>query len=221
MMHILLTHHFPLATTAGGRHCRLLAAGLASLGHQVRVLLAADAPQPEESFGQRVVLCRPGDPDADLPFPLPGFTAQSPAGLAFADLTAAQLAEFREQLRHHLDIEVAEFDPHIIHAQHLWLEGQLALETGVPYVVTAGAAALDTYAADPRYHSLVDQAAENAGRIVVADQAIGRRVAAMFEGAQERILVLPPLTHPASAHDVEPWLAAYRDVYRQRFGREP
>jgi hypothetical protein len=177
--------------------------------------------QPGESFPLRAVICRADDPQADLPFALPGFTAATPAGVLFADLTDEQLAAYREELRRQIDIEVAHFDPHVMHSQHVWIEGQLALETGVPYVLTAWGPELACAAADPRYRTLAEQAAENASRIVVGHASLGNQLAATFESISERVLVVPEIAdhHGTSASDR--MADIYRAVFQQRFGSPP
>ncbi len=171
-------------------------------------------------FRKGVLLCGPEDPSAQFPLALPWFDAGSPGVVPFNHLTEDQLTAYRQEYRAQLDLEVADFDPQIIHAQHVWLEGQLALETGVPYVLTAWEPELEPWAADPRFRNLAEQAAENASRILVASEALGRRVADHFEGTAERLIVVPQLaTDPAAA---APVLAGiYREAFQERFGKTP
>jgi glycogen(starch) synthase len=220
-MRVLLTDHFVPATSASDRYGRLLAGGLHRAGHDVRMLVVADRPQPAEPFSQRVVVCRANDPTADLPFGLPSFQADSPAALSYLDLSTDQLAAYREELRRQLDLEVAEFDPQIIHVQHIWIEGQLALETGVPYVLTGWEPELECRAADPRYRDLVDQAAENASRIVVASESLAGQIAAKFESIADRIVVVPEIVAKEGYGASDVLAGIYRDAFQQRFGRTP
>ncbi len=220
-MRVLLTDHFVPATSASDRYGRWLASGLQRAGHNVRMLVVADRPQPAEPFPQRVVVCRAKDPTADLPFSLPSFETDSSAGISFLDLSTDQLAAYREELRRQLDIEVAEFDPQIIHAQHIWIEGQLALETGVPYVLTGWGPELEFWAADPRYRDLIDQAAENASRIVVASESLASQIAAKFESIAERIVVVPEIAATDGFGASGILAGIYRDAFQERFGRSP
>ena len=99
----------------------------------------------------------------------------APAG-RFASLNDDQVTAYRSEFRKHLDQEVSQFDPHIIHVQHLWVQAELALETGVPYVVSAYAEDFAAYDADPRYRALADQAAENASRIFITDPLLRKPI---------------------------------------------
>lgn len=218
-MRVLLTAHFPPVATAAEQHCRQLAAGLLERGHDVRLLVATDRPLAGEPCPIRVVLCRPGDPQADLPFPLPSFAAGSFPGTTFGELSSQQLADYREHFRQQLDQEIVDFDPQLLHAQHIWLEGQLALESGVPYVLTAWDEELDWWP-DPRYYSLVEQTAENASRIVVATEALAERIASRAEALKERLVVVEEVAS-SDPHAIGRRMEElYRAAFRERFDRE-
>jgi hypothetical protein len=111
---------------------------------------------------------------------------------------------------------MAEFDPQMIHAQYVWLGGQLALESGAPYVLTAWGPEFDCAAADERYQPLLDQAAENASRILAVDQALARRLAARYESVADRVVCAPPSQFERGAERDLP--ALYAAVLRERFG---
>ena len=156
-----------------------------------------DGRQTGEPFPVDRVTCSASDSTAELHFPLPRFDVADGAtdGVAFSQLSDGQLSEYRENLRRRLDGQIDRFNPHVLHAQHVWLEGQLALETGVPYVLNAWHDELAGPAADARFQDLVAQAAENANRILVPDEAVRSRVAAAFDGAADRTMIMPRKLH--------------------------
>ena len=162
----------------------------------------------------RRIICRALDPMADLPFDVPCFASEPLGSQTFEGLSNQQLADYREKFRRLLDREVEDFDPHLIHAQHIWVQGQLALETGVSYLLTAWGAELESYDADPRYRALADQAAENAGKILVHDEAIRQRVLDLFEDVADRTIVLPGVSPEALGR-------IYASTFEARFGRAP
>jgi hypothetical protein len=95
----------------------------------------------------------------------------------------------------------------------------------VPYVLNAWGVELDEGRADERYRTLAAQAAENAGRILVADPALAQQVVELFEIAPERTLVMPPEwtpsdagNSPASGQRGASLAALYQTVYDERFG---
>lgn len=81
-------------------------------------------------------------------------------------MDGAAIGAFRDRLRRQLDQAVAEFDPHLIHAEGLTFWGQLASETGVPYVATLVAEDLE-HTEGSRLRELAEQGAENARCVLV------------------------------------------------------
>lgn len=225
-MRILFLHHFPLQHSPVGRLVEHWVHALAVAGHEPR-LLVMDENRGGGADAVARVVCRQGDPTADLPFEIPYFSSEALAGkTSFAALADRQLADYRDELRRHLDREIDRFDPQVIHAQHIWVQGQLALESGVPYLLNAWGPELIERAADPRYRALADQAAENAGRILVPDEALLREVTETFEAVDERTLIMPTELHlrgsspsaAAQATASDGLLRLYQDVLRERFG---
>ena len=156
-MRVLVTHHFPFDACASGRYSHELAASLLAAGHEVRCLIVDAVGNGSEPFPVRRMVCRALDPLADLPFDVPCFASEPLGSQTFEGLSSQQLADYREKFRRLLDREVEDFDPHLIHAQHIWVQGQLALETGVSYLLTAWGAELASYEADPRYRGWVSK----------------------------------------------------------------
>ncbi|HEV3138246.1 MAG TPA: glycosyltransferase [Pirellulales bacterium] len=232
-MRILFMHHFPLRHSQAGPWVQRWRLALAAAGHESRGLVVdSDANKgSSESKGDALdsvrITCRPGDPAADLPFEMPCFSAPPPVttSLTFAALSDPQLAQYRERTRRCLDALIETFDPHVIHAQHIWVQGQLALETGVPYLLNAWGPELIDYSSDERYRRLADQAAENAGRILVPNPTLLEQVVTMFDAVAERSQVMPPglhLSESASAAEqvqaAAELLALYQNVLAERFG---
>jgi glycosyl transferase family 4 len=226
-MRILLMNHASLAQSEGGRLVRKWALALAAAGHDLRILLVDDGPATDDGtegvLVERVV-CRPGDAAADLPFDLPRFFAagDTHGQRGFSALSDQELTQYRDRLRRRLDSLIDRFDPHVLHIQHIWVLGQLSLESGVPYVLNAWPDELLEYDRDPRYRALADQAAENAGRILVPDEAMQRQVAERFESAADRLLIMPnelvrDSTEQAKTSDS--LLVVYQAVLDERFGR--
>jgi hypothetical protein len=216
-MRILITHPFPLDDCPAGDPVRTLAAALRAAAHDVHLLLVAGSDSAtDESLVVQRVTCRSGDPAADLDFDVPRFESDSSGGQTFAAMSEDQLARYREVVRKKLDHEVDAFNPQVIQVEYVWLLGQLVLETGVPYVARAWGPELTSCLGMPRMRGLAQQAAENAGRIIVADRAQADAVRTAFDIAADRIAVLPTSTVSA-----EPFVQLYRTVLEERFGKPP
>lgn len=171
---------------------RRLAAGLRAAGHTVRCLRA-----------DGVTADLPGFDDADR--------------RSFDQLADEEISAYRETFRQRLDADVVDFDPQIIHTQHVWIQGHLALETGVPYILTARGPELRTYLRDPRYRRYADEAVAGAARILTAAPAVRDEVARLFPHADERLTLLPEPGENGPA-----WATALTAVYEavllERFG---
>ncbi len=227
-MRILFLHHFPLERSAVGRSVGQWMLALETAGHETRALVLDRQTDESPASRLRTVVCCKDDPTADLHFDVPLFSSESSAenSLTFLTLGDDQLASYRDRIRRHLDAEIDRFDPHVIHAQHIWIQGQLALETGVPYVLSAWGPELVEYAKDPRYRMLADQAAENAGRILAAHHTVLEEVASTFEGLAGRVSVMgaelrldSPAVTPAMQSEASRQLVAiYEAVLKERFG---
>jgi hypothetical protein len=228
-MRVLFLHHFPLEQSEAGQLVQQWSRALMAAGHEIRCLVVDEQRRGSESFAIERVVCRAGDAAADLPFAIPQFSTLAREGrdLKFSALSDHQLSKYRDQLRRRIDGQIERFDPHVIHAQHIWVLGQLALETGVPYVLNASAHELADYAHDDRYRILADQAAENAGRILATSEAVLRRVVATFELAADRASLMPPELNPGSStlsdgadtRAADRLAAIYQQVLDQRFGK--
>ncbi|REK19193.1 MAG: hypothetical protein DWQ37_02020 [Planctomycetota bacterium] len=225
-MRILLTHHFPLQQSPAGWLVWQWALALQAAGDEVRVLVADDAHRFGEPLQVDRVVCGT-DPNADLRFDLPRFSTDAEAsGTTFASLSGGELADYRERLRRRLDAIILRFDPHVIHAQHVWLLGQLALESGAPYVLSAWHPELDDSRASDLLASLAEQAAENASRILVPDESTRQRVEERFPTVHERTVVMPPelvLSEPDASDESRqaaavPLRSIYEAVLMERFG---
>lgn len=213
-MRILLADHFPLQVGAVRSPLAELAQGLVAAGHEVQALVVGRGEQQDVGFPVHQVECREGDIDADLPFEPPQWES-GPACSGFSALSDQQLSDYRQALRHWIDLLVERFNPDIIHVEHVWLGAQLALETGAPYVIMARAEELAEYESDVRCRQLAAQAAENAGRIFVADSGLQARVLETFEHVEPQTVVVLPQDKTALPLIVE----HYGRVLAERFGR--
>ena len=226
-MRILFVHHFPLDELPVGPWVDRWAQVLVAEGHEVRALVVDERRRAGDRIRVRRVVCSGVEAAADLPYALPRFGSLPPAGgqMTFVGLSDDKIVAYRDALRHHLDAEVDGFDPHVIHAQYIWIAGQLALETGVPYVLNAWGPELLDCAADPRYRRWADQAAENAGQILVPDRPLLEQISVMFETQPGALSVMagdllldPPASSPvAEAKASAQLIALYERARGSRF----
>ena len=190
-MRILLTNHFPFHGSGTGTSTFDLATGLRAAGHDVRCLIVDREREGTEEFPVRRVVCNGDLPGADIPFDLPSFTTHPKSHRTFFEMSDDELALYRDVLREAIDDEVTKFDPQIIHCQHIWIQGSLVLETGVPYVLSAQEINLLAYRQEPRYQLLAAQGAENAGRILADSDWMVSEVCSVYDLDPERVAKIP------------------------------
>ena len=211
--------YHPSIPPRGGRERRpgsRVGPALVAAGHDVHLLIV-DREQPvgSEELPVRRVACRAGDPAANLAFDVPYFESETRGQQTFAGLSADQLARYRRSCARELDAEVDGFDPDVIHVEHVWVLGQLVLETGVPYVSRAWGPELASCRMRRELHALAQQAAEKRGGSScpmrrwprgVADARCCRRADLFWHRAE----------HPATAYS-----GIYRTVLKSvwRYGR--
>jgi hypothetical protein len=195
-MRVLLTSHLALDEAPAGRFVAELAAQLIILGHEALVLVDHWVQDTDELKATR----KSASPFESCP-----------------DLTDDALVDLRQILRNDFDEAVNAFDPHIVHAQHVWLHGHLALEAGVPYVLTAWGDELAAVEQDVRFRRFAQEAAENAGRVFVDSPALERKVINVF-GAMDGHVVVACQRDRVTPDCAKTLAAAYRDVLIARFG---
>lgn len=143
-MRILMINHFPLEGSGSGTYTKNLATQLVKLGHEVCVILpenTIDIPLYEGVRLHPVYFTNPDDPyatdESALPFNFPCFTTHPLSVVAFADLLEAETEAYLRAFKEAIDEEVRTFAPDIIHGQHVWALPSLAVDSGVPLVLTA------------------------------------------------------------------------------------
>ncbi|MCS7304036.1 MAG: glycosyltransferase [Thermoguttaceae bacterium] len=195
-LRVLLTSHDPMGQGLGGQEVVRLARALKRCGYQLRVLLADTTHQKTEwenqaDFSVRRLICRPQDPTADLPMPLPCFDP-GPEQIDFQQLSPTQWQCYQEQFRQALHLELQTFDPQVIHCQYAWIHAGLAMETGLPYVVSVWGPELEAAEQDSQFQRLVEQSTVGAARLLVPDPAVAYRLPPEARRPPGRV-VLPPL----------------------------
>ena len=190
LMRILFLHHFPRARIGVGRLARALGRGARRAGHEARLARRRATRGGTESLPVARVVCDPLDATADLTFDLPRLPGQRRRrvhSVSSAHRRAAQRVPRRAAAA--LDAHIDRFDPHVLHAHHVWVFGQLCTRDWralrAECVGTGTGRRERTCAA----FALAEQAAANAGRILVPDEQTRAEVAATFETEPGRTVV--------------------------------
>ena len=220
-MRILFTSHEPLDGPVSGCFVESAARGLASIGHQVRILAVDDEPAEEPEPSVRRIVCHASDRRAPFPHAMPTFHPNG-RSTSFAALSDRQLSDYRDLLRAEFDRELDLYDPCIVHVQHVWLFGHLALEAGVPYVLSAHSHEFEVAKTDARFRRYMQETAENACRILTHGTAASQ-VAELVGELEGRVVpfALPPAETLSKQRWWESLPAMYQASLVERFGKLP
>nr|MDA3814448.1 glycosyltransferase family 4 protein [Candidatus Cloacimonadota bacterium] len=86
---------------------------------------------------------------------------------------------------------VTDFQPDIIHAQHLWVTPYAALKSGVPYVVTVHGTDLMGFKQDKRYHKYALEGANNAAKIITISRQVHNDTLKIYKLPEEKLKLNP------------------------------
>lgn len=142
-MKVLLINHFPLAGSGSGTYTKNLAVQLVEQGHEVTILFPENTENYEDIPGVRlrIVFFTPEDgspaPGGALPFNFPCFTTHPRSTKTFGELTREEFSEYIDAFKSKLQEEIDRNRPDVIHGQHVWILSSLAVDSGIPLVLTA------------------------------------------------------------------------------------
>ena len=192
-MNVLMINHFPLDGSGSGTYTRNIAVHLQKKGHKVCIIMPentkAFSPVPDVSLVP-VYFQHAEEIEGMLPFNFPCFTTHPRSTMTFADLDEKQLDMYLSAFRKAVKQAVQEFKPDIIHGQHIWLLSWLAIETGVPYVVTAHGTDLMGYKKWERFRKYADETAQGAKRIITISNDNNDLVGELFPTCAEKAIFM-------------------------------
>ena len=173
-MKVLMINHFPLEGSGSGTYTKNLATQLAKLGHEVCIILPENTTSFPNYAGVRLhpvyfTDTRVAEPESipgALPFNFPCFTTHPVSTTAFDDLDEQQTEAYLAAFRSAIEQEVADYQPDIIHGQHVWALPSLAVDCGVPLVLTAHGTDLMGYDKWPEMRHYAATAIEAAAKVI-------------------------------------------------------
>ncbi|MGO1651361.1 glycosyltransferase family 4 protein, partial [Senegalia sp. (in: firmicutes)] len=180
-MKILLINHFPLEGSGSGVYTRNLAIELTKRGNKVRVIFPENEKPREEIFEQSPIYFKgQNSVNWDLDYDFPCFTSHPRSINTYYDLNEGQMKDYIDVFVKRVKEEVDDFNPDMIHAQHLWIAPYAASKTNVPYVVTAHGTDLKGFKKDERYHKFAIEGARNASKIITISKQVDREVKELY-----------------------------------------
>lgn len=193
-MRILLTNHFPLEGSGSGIYTQNVARELTKKGHQARVVAPGHEEQAGFPFAVHTILFTPAgnleDDRRRLPFNFPCFTTHPLSKTTYGDLSSEQRRAYIDAFCNVTAELVSSWRPDAIHAQHLWVSGYAAHQTGVPYVSTAHGTDLMGMRKYEAWRGIAIEGAEYASAIIAISKQVAEDTSRLYGIGPERIRLI-------------------------------
>jgi glycosyltransferase involved in cell wall biosynthesis len=193
-MRVLLPNHFPLEGSGSGIYTQNVAREITNKGHEALAITPAHNEQEGFPFEVHTILFAPdGTEDISgrrLPFNFPCFTTHPLSTTTFADLDDGQRHAYVQAFQAAIDSAVREWNPDVIHAQHLWVTSYAAHNTGVPYVVTAHGTDLMGFRKYEAWKELALEGTQHAHAIIAISRQVARDTMKLYAIPEERVHIV-------------------------------
>lgn len=190
-MRILMPNHFPLQGSGSGIYTLNVAQELVKMGHDVLVIVPEHQVIPEDRypFPVEVILFDNGDSsnNAEVGYNFPCFTTHPRSTQTFYNLTDAQLNDYVNLWRSHINSAVRSFNADIVHAHHVWITSFVASEIGIPYTISVHGTDLMGYRKGPRYREMALIAAQNAHSLITISNQVTSDAITTYNVAEEKV----------------------------------
>ena len=193
-MRVLLPNHFPLEGSGSGIYTQNVAREITNKGHEALVITPAHDEQEGFPFEVRTILfTADGAEDISerrLPFNFPCFTTHPLSTTTFADLDDDQRQAYVQAFQAAIDAAVLDWNPDLIHAQHMWVTGYAALMAKMPYVITAHGTDLMGFRKYEAWKELALEGTQHAHAIIAISRQVARDTMKLYKIPEERVHIV-------------------------------
>lgn len=196
-MKVLMVNHFPLEGSGSGTYTKNIAAHLTKQGHEVCAVFPENSPSADIP-GVRLIPVMFSAKGAKrrtkkeyLPFNFPCFTTHPRSTTTFADLSSEEFAQYLAAFDAAIHKAVMEFQPDIIHAQHIWCLSWLAVKHHIPTVVTTHGTDLMGCVKWPGFRGFAEETVKHCTKIIAISSSNRDAVLENFPEACAKISLLP------------------------------
>jgi len=190
-MRVLLINHFPLEGSGSGIYTQNVADVLLKLGHEVMVIAPDHKQVTNKDFLVRSIIFSNGvNKNFHLPFNFPCFTTHPFSNTTFYELTDTQISDYTNTFLDFIYKAKEDFNPDIIHAQHLWVSSYCALKTGIPFVTTCHGTDLIGFRKGKRYRNMTIDAVKSASFIIAISNQVKKDILNLFDISDKKIKVI-------------------------------
>ncbi|MEA1977210.1 MAG: glycosyltransferase, partial [Chloroflexota bacterium] len=108
----------------------------------------------------------------------------------FGDLDEDQSQAYVQAFQAAIDAAVLDWNPDLIHAQHLWVTGYAAHKAEVPYVVTAHGTDLMGFRKYEAWTEMALQGAQHAQTVIAISKQVARDAIELYDIPEERVRIV-------------------------------
>ena len=194
LMRILIPNHFPLEGSGSGIYTQNIAREITRKGHKALAITPAHDMQRGYPFEVRSILFTPEDADYEseprLPFNFPCFTTHPLSTATFGDFDDDQRQAYVQAFQAAIDTAVLDWNPDLIHAQHMWVTGYAAHKAEMPYVVTAHGTDLMGFRKYENWKAMALEGVQHAHTVIAISKQVARDAIELYAIPEERVQIV-------------------------------
>lgn len=192
-MKILLINHFPLQGSGSGVYVANIAKSLIKKGHEACIISPENTSYFSDLKGIKlhpVFFKYKEEIEGQIDFNFACIDPHPRSSLLFGDMTDSQLQQYKDAFRKAIEEEILEFKPDVIHAQHIWIISNVALNYNIPVVVTCHGSDIMGYEAWPQFHRIVHEVADKCKRIIAISNNSKDVITNIFKESKEKVVTI-------------------------------
>lgn len=192
-MKILLINHFPLQGSGSGVYVANIAKSLIKKGHEACIISPENTSDFSNLKGIKlhpVFFKHKEEIEGQLDFNFGCIDPHPRSSLLFGDMTDLQLQQYKDAFRKAIEEEILEFKPDVIHAQHIWIISNVALNYNIPVVVTCHGSDIMGYEAWPKFHKIMYEVADKCKRIIAISNNSKDVITNIFKENKEKVVTI-------------------------------
>lgn len=192
-MRILLVNHFPLQGSGSGVYIANIAKSLEKKGHKTCII----TPENTSIFSDikniklhPVFFKHKEEIENQQDFNFACFDPHPRSSLLFAEMTDEQINKYENAFREAIRLEIEEFKPDIIHAQHIWIISSIAAEFAIPIVITSHGSDIMGYEEWEKFHHYAHNATNKCKKIIAISNHNRDVIANIFRENDGKIVTI-------------------------------
>lgn len=192
-MKVLLINHFPLAGSGSGVYVKNIAKQLVKMGHEVCVIIPENTTkiiQIDKVKIHPVYFKREEEIEGQLDFNFPCMDPHPRSGFLYEDMTDLQVEQYENAFKKAIEQEIVEFNPDVIHAQHIWIISSVLEQYNIPIIITSHGSDIMGYKQSDKFHKHVKKAARDCKRIITISNHNKDEVNAILPEYQNKITTI-------------------------------